>query len=244
MREPVDLVTVIFALLAVFVVWKLRSILGTRTGHEAAPPPPRRDMSPDAGTPASGVQPASNVVRLPGSISDTGAKTDVRRRSDVERWKNFVEPDSKAWSGLEEITNGDKSFSPPDFMGGARAAYEMIVTAFAAGDKKTLQPLLDKDVLESFSTAINERQERGEKVETTFVSLDKASIVDAHLRGSIAQISVRFASKLITATRDKAGVVIGGNPEQIVDLIDIWTFARETGSPDPNWKLVATETEH
>ncbi len=120
----------------------------------------------------------------------------------------------------------------------------MIVTAFARGDRSTLRRLLADDVYESFAHAISEREARGEKVEMTFVSLDKVLIDDAQVKRPLAQITVRFLSKLITATQDKTGAVIDGSPERVVDMTDIWTFAREIGSRDPNWKLVATETAH
>jgi predicted lipid-binding transport protein (Tim44 family) len=117
----------------------------------------------------------------------------------------------------------------------------MIVTAFANGDRKTLKDLLSRDVYDGFERAIVERERRGEKVETTFVSIDRADIAAVEVRGTSAQITVRFLSKLITATRDAAGAVVDGSPDVVVDVTDVWTFARTLGSRDPNWQLVATE---
>ena len=138
----------------------------------------------------------------------------------------------------------DPNFNGQTFLSGAKAAYELIVVAFAAGDRQTLRPLLAKDVMESFDAAIAAREKSGEKVETTFVSIDRSSLEDAQLRPDAVQIAVRFHSKLITATRDAAGKIVEGDPEKVADVIDIWTFARDPRSRDPNWKLVATETVH
>jgi predicted lipid-binding transport protein (Tim44 family) len=127
---------------------------------------------------------------------------------------------------------------------GARAAYEMIVGAFARGDRESLRSLLAPDVFESFSAAIGAREAQGETVETTFVSIDKVTIAAAHLRDGAAQITVRFASRLITLTRDRSGAIVDGGVDRIVDVVDVWTFARQAGARDPNWKLVATEAAH
>jgi predicted lipid-binding transport protein (Tim44 family) len=117
----------------------------------------------------------------------------------------------------------------------------MIVTSFAQGDRKSLKNLLSREVYEGFERAIVDRERRGEKAETTFVSIDKAEIVAVEVRNRVAQITLRFLSKLITVTRDAQGNVVEGSPEAVVDVTDVWTFARTLGSRDPNWQLVATE---
>jgi predicted lipid-binding transport protein (Tim44 family) len=117
----------------------------------------------------------------------------------------------------------------------------MVVTAFAEGDRRALKNLLSRDVLEGFEAAITDRERRGEKAETRFVSIDAAEIVGAELRGRSAQITVRFVSKLISVTRDASGAVIDGSPEKVTEVTDVWTFARDVTSRDPNWKLIATE---
>jgi predicted lipid-binding transport protein (Tim44 family) len=249
MHDPFDLTTVLFALLAIFVVWKLRSVLGSRTGSERPPldpfQGPRANGDTD-GKPA-GLRPGSGddgkIIRLPGAANDPGAQP-VRRANDPDRWKPLAEPGSKAWTGLDAIAAADSSFAAKPFTEGASAAYEMIITAFARGDTKTLKPLLAKDVFDSFAQAIAERERRGERVETTFVSIDKAIAEDAQMRGRTAQITLRIVSKLITATLDRSGTVIEGAPGKVVDMVDVWTFARDTDSRDPNWKLVATEAGH
>ncbi len=133
-------------------------------------------------------------------------------------------------------------FALDPFIAGAKAAYEMIVTAFASGDRQTLQNLLDKDVLDSFTAAIEARESREASMTTQVVSIDQITIEDAGMHGRFAQITLRFASKLISATHDKSGALIDGNPDKSVDMIDIWTFARDVNSRDPNWKLIATQT--
>jgi predicted lipid-binding transport protein (Tim44 family) len=244
MHDPFDVSTIIFALLAIFVVWKLRSVLGSRTGNEKPPYDPfhrsgRGEVRP--GTPAPG---EGKVIPLPGVARPAAADTPTAPTAKPDRWSNYAEPDSKIWEGLDAIAAAESGFDPEHFLAGAKTAYEMIVVAFAAGDRATLRSLLAKEVLESFEGAISQREERGEKVETTVVSIDKASIDDVQLRGSTAQISVRFASKLITATRDRTGDIIEGSADTVVDMTDVWTFAHEMRSRDPNWKLVATGPGH
>ncbi len=239
MSEPFDPTIIIFAVLAIFVLYKLRSVLGTRTGNERPPEAMPRQRATDPGAPAAPAE--SNVVRLPGAaITMPAARPEPVKPAD--RWGAFAS--EKAWAGLDSIVAADAGFSPAEFLAGAGAAYEMIVVAFAKGDLATLGRLLEKDVLDSFEGSIKARQAAGRRVETTFVSLDKATIDDAQLRGPNAQISVRFLSKLITATLDQSGAVVDGASDKTVDMVDLWTFARPVSSRDPNWKLIATETAH
>ena len=243
MNEAFDMSTVIFAILAIFVVWKLRSVLGTRTGNER--PPTDAFKRNTTAAPDAKAEPGTtgNVIRLPGVPADRAAQA-AGVQPPENRWVGFAEPGSATWIGLDAIAQVEPAFTPSSFLAGAKSAYEMIVVAFAAGDRNSLRNLLAKDVFESFSQAITDRESRGEKIETTFVSFDKATIEEAAVRGKTAQISVKFLSKLITATRDKTGAIIDGNAERVVDMIDLWTFARETGARHPNWKLVATDSGH
>ena len=139
------------------------------------------------------------------------------------------------------IAQAEPAFDPRAFLEGAKSAYETIVIAFAKGDRKTLRMLLSKEVCEGFERAITEREARRQVLETTFVSIDKAEIVAVEVKNRVAQVTVRFLSKLITATRDADGKVIDGSAEAVVDVTDVWTFARTLGTRDPNWQLVATE---
>ena len=115
---------------------------------------------------------------------------------------------------------------------------------FAAGDRDMLERLLDQDVFHSFLSAIDGRANRGETMKTTLVSIDSVTVEDAALRDKTAQITLRFATKLINATENSSGAVIDGSPDRVVDMIDIWTFARDSRSRDPNWKLIATQSGH
>ena len=226
-----DILTLVFFGLAVFVIIKLRSVLGTRTGTERPP----RDLFERR--PAENDAETSNVIPMPGR-----AETPPAPQTPEEAMVGVVSADSPARNGLTAIMGADSSFDPAGFVQGAKGAYEMIVMAFANGDRRTLKDLLASDVFEGFARAISERETRGEKVETQFVSIDKADIIDAMLRARTAQVTVRFASKLITATRDAAGSVVDGSAEKVIDVIDIWTFSRETNARDPNWRLIATES--
>jgi predicted lipid-binding transport protein (Tim44 family) len=227
--------TLIFLALAVFVIWKLRSVLGQRNEGEPRPPfdPALRREAPPASE-------DGKVVALPGRGPTVAREPAAGPPAD--RWGEFAKPGTPLARGFEAITQADSGFDPKTFVSGARAAYEMIVTAFAQGDRKTLAGLLSREVLEGFEGAIKDRESRGEKVETTFVSIDKAEIVDAQMRDRQAQVTMRFVSQLITATRDAKGTVVDGNAEKVVEVTDVWTFARDTRIRDPNWLLVATES--
>ena len=125
---------------------------------------------------------------------------------------------------------------------GAKSAYEMIVTAYALGDRRTLKNLLSKEVMDSFGRGIDEREKRGEKIEFTFVGLDKADLTEAGVKGGLANVTVRFAAKVIQVTRRADGTVVEGDPSRLTDLVDVWTFARDISSSDPNWRLVSTQS--
>jgi predicted lipid-binding transport protein (Tim44 family) len=236
MQDSFDITTLIFIVLAVFVAWRLRSVLGQKTGSEQPPfdPVSRRDGPLRPGN-ASAEQ--DNVVHLPGANGTRPASP----LPPGERWKGIAEPGTPTAQALDTIAKAEPSFDVPNFLDGAKMAYEMIVTAFAQGDRKILKDLLSRDVYEGFERAITERERRGERVETTFVSIDKAEVAGAEIHGKTGQVVVRFLSKLITVTRDVSGTVVDGSPDSVVDVTDVWTFARPLGSRDPNWQLVATE---
>jgi predicted lipid-binding transport protein (Tim44 family) len=239
MQDSFDLTTIIFALLAAFVVWKLRGVLGTRNGAEKPPNNPFLKRTPEAARARPG-DAKSNVIALHGAAEGPIGASEKIPADPVERWKTYAEPGSKAWAGLDAIAATDRSFAIQPFLDGAKAAYEMIVTAFAAGNRGVLQNLLAGPVFDSFAAALTEREKRGEKIETTFVAIDKAVIEDAEMRGGFADITLRFAAQMITATRDQTGAVIEGSADKVIEITDVWTFAREVGSPDPNWKVIST----
>jgi predicted lipid-binding transport protein (Tim44 family) len=235
-RDVFDIYTIIFLALAVFIFLRLRSVLGQRTGRERPP------YEPYGGRDAVRTPSKDKVVSLPTRHTETApAAAESAEGGRGYRWQDIAEPGSPVAKGLDAIAAADPSFDAKHFLTGARAAYEMVVTAFAEGDRRNLKTLLSREVYEGFDAAIRERENKGETVETRFVSIDKAEITGAELRGKVAQVTVRFVSQLISATRDRAGDVIDGSADKVIDVTDIWTFAHDASSRDPNWKLVATE---
>ena len=238
MADVFDIYTIIFLALAVFIFLRLRSVLGQRTGRERPPYDPysARDA---VRSPAA----EKKVVTLPQRGSDASSRAAETAPPSAERWKDVAESGSSVAAGLDAIAAADSSFDAKHFITGARTAYEMIVTAFAGGDRRQLRVLLSREVYDGFDAAITERERRSETAETRFVSIDGSTITAAELRNrTTAQITVRFVSKLISATRDRGGTVIDGNAEKVTDVTDVWTFARDVSSRDPNWKVIATET--
>jgi predicted lipid-binding transport protein (Tim44 family) len=233
--EFFDFGTIFFLVAAVVIFYQLRNVLGRRTGSERPPFDPYT-----AGRNRTGQTPAEtpeNVVSLPRrkpgeAPADNFAVIDA-----------FAKPGTDLNKGLRAIREADPTFDPNTFSDGAKMAYEMIVMAYADGDRKTLKNLLSRDVFDGFVAAINEREAKSEKIQSSFVGIDKAEIVAAEMKGTEAHVTLRIVSELISATRDSAGVVIDGDPETVAEVKDVWTFARDTRSRDPNWKLVATEAE-
>jgi predicted lipid-binding transport protein (Tim44 family) len=231
-----DIYTIIFLALAVFIFLRLRSVLGQRTGQER---PPFERAARDMAGPSN-----ENVVPLPGPVISAPPTSPASDEPPAERWKGVAEPNSELAKGLDAIVAEDSSFDLQHFVTGAKSAYEMIVLAFAQGDRRSLRDLLSSDVYDSFDAAITDREKRGDVTETRFVGIDKAEVIAAEARGRTAQITMRFVSQMVSATRNKAGDVIDGSPDKVTDVTDIWTFARDTSSRDPNWKLVGTEGSH
>src|SRR5262249_53085733 len=164
MSDVFDVYTIIFLALAVFIFLRLRSVLGQRTGRERPPYDPY--TARERTRPASG----DKVVTIPSRAPETAPRP-VEEVKGADRWKGIAPPDSAIAKGFDAIVTEDKSFDPKHFLGGARAAYEMIVTAYAEGDRRTLKNLLARDVYDGFDAVIKERETRGEAVETRFVSI-------------------------------------------------------------------------
>src|SRR6202043_871545 len=234
----VDIYTIIFLALSVFIFLRLRNVLGQRTGNERPP------YDRTARNVVQGAQ-DKNVVPMPGSVID---QAPLAPTADVvpptDRWKGLAEPGTPLAQGLDAIAAQDSSFDPRHFISGAKSAYEMIVLAFANGDRRALKDLLSSEVYDSFDAAIKDREKQEQKTETRFVSIEKAELVGAEARDRAAQLTVRFVSQMISVTRDKAGAIVDGNPDKVADITDVWTFARDTTSRDPNWKLVGTGSAH
>ena len=214
---------VLFAMVAGFLILRLRSVLGRRTGHERRRPDPitARTAQEEARDkviplPERGRVPPREEA-LPSSIADAGSL-----------------------AGIAQIRSVDRSFDPAEFVAGARRAFEMIVDAFAKGESNTLRPLLSDEVFAQFDGAIRAREEARQTLATTLVGIRESEIVDAGLDGRTAQVTVKFVSEQINVTRDSEGRVVDGDPSAVAMVTDVWTFARNTASRDPNWLLVAT----
>ena len=233
----IDLPTIVFAAVAIFVVWKLRSVLGTRGGP--ARPPFDRGASDGFGPP-----PPPRSDRIVNFKPAPVAAPSAPPPPPVDPWKGFAEPGSPVAAGFDAIAAADRAFAPASFLSGARAAYEMIVGAFAAADLAALKRLLAPEVFANFEAAIRARLAAEQTVTTTLVSIDAADVVEARVNGTAASIAVRFAAKLVSVTHDKSGAVVEGSPNDVVDHHDVWTFTRDVASRDPNWLLAATQTVH
>ncbi len=214
---------VILAMIAAFLVFRLRSVLGKRTGHERPPHNPYGGREEAAGT-SQEARDDENVVALPG-----------REPADD------IPDDTPAAEGLRSIREADSGFSVGEFTEGARMAFEMVVTSFANGDRETLRPLLSDEVYENFAGAIDARENAGETMEMTLVGIREAEVLEASMDGRVAFVTVKFVTEQIEVVRDRAGEVTSGDATKVSTVTDIWTFARNTRSRNPNWTLVATE---
>lgn len=229
-----DPLNIFLLAVALVVFWRLRSVLGTRTGTEKPP----FDLF---GTRRGGPQDAgASVTRLP-DAAPAAADAQGDREPSPPIWKGYADEGSPLAAALGRMAETDPTFTPRAFVEGAKVAYEMIIDGFAKGDKPALKNLLSKEVFDGFSRAIDARATQGQRVESRFVGIDKAVIQQASLTGRKASITMEFVSELISATYDKVGEVVDGDPKEIRQVTDVWTFERDVGSRDPNWKLVATE---
>lgn len=219
MNSPI-IQLIVLAGIAIFLILRLRSVLGSREGFEKPLPAP------------------------------ADAKARVRARPDLEVIEgrpdrdvtDHVPEDSDAARALLAMKAADPSFSVTEFLGGARGAYEMILMAFERGDLAPIRAFLAPEVHAAMAAVVEERAQKGLKVESTFVGVSEVGVKDATFdRGSReAEVSVRFTGELTSVVRDRAGDVVEGSPTEIRRQRDLWTFARVMTSGDPNWILVAT----
>jgi len=217
MNDTFQFVDIIFfAMVAAFLVLRLRSVLGRRTEIDRPPPRPEGAVG-------------DNVVALP------------ERREPIPGFEAPA-PGSLVADGVEAIRRSDPSFTPESFLSGARAAFGMIVAAYAAGDAKALRPLLSDEVFTNFNNAIDARRKAGETLDTEVVSLKALKLTDAKVEAGSAVVTVTFVSDQVNVIRDAQGVVVDGDPARVAEVTDIWTFARDTRAKDPNWQLVATRS--
>ncbi|GJM01122.1 MAG: calcium-binding protein [Methyloligella sp.] len=235
-NNGLDIVSVIFLGIAVVIFLYLRSILGSRTGNE-------RPYNPDTSDQTQSKR-DDNVVSMPTHHRENREPVHEQPEIDIaEQIRKYAEDDTVLSTGLHEIANADKNFDPEQFMQGAERAYEMIITAFSEGDKRTLKKLLAKDVLTGFSAAIDEREGKGQSMATQFIGFDKATMLEAEIENKQSEITVKFKSSLIRTVYGSEGEIIEGDEKEIDKVTDIWTFARAANGRDPNWKLIATESE-
>jgi len=246
---------VFFALIALFIILRLRSVLGRRTGNERKPFDPfnRQSERPREGP--------GTVIRMPGR-NGVGAERDdpepepepirAERAPAVEDEDAAARPQAAAQrstgagadvrAGLTQIKLADPGFEPRSFLSGAEAAYGMIVEALAKGDTAMLRPLLTDDVYDRFAAEIRARLAAGKTQETRIVGLDSADIVAAGMTGRTAAVTVRFVSRQIIVSRAASGEVVEGDAETPVKVTEEWRFTRNTRSRDPNWFLAETRT--
>ena len=208
---------ILFAMVAAFLILRLRSVLGRRTGHERRPDTFLRRAEPPAG---DKVVPLGNRAAPPPLVTAT--------------------PADAVAAGLERIRSADPGFEASQFLEGARSAFEMIIEAFAAGDKQKLRPLLSDEVYKPFAAAIDEHGAAGETLETRILQLKGIDIVEAGLAGRMARVTVKFVSDQINVLRAHDGSIVDGDPDSPTEKTDFWSFARDTRSTDPNWVLVTT----
>lgn len=229
---------VILAAVAAFFVFKLRSVLGKRTGHEK-----RSDFDPFRQAEERSREPEEKVIKLPDRGGErAGRRLDEEELLEEPQEDQAADADTPGAAGLTQIKLADRAFDKKEFLAGARAAFEMVIGAYAAGDSKSLRPLLANDVYEDFAGAMKQREDAKETLETTLIGITSADILEAELRQKTAFVTVKFVSEQVNVTRDAEGRIVDGDPNHVAKVTDIWTFARNTRSRDPNWALVATRS--
>ncbi len=215
---PVDLV--LFGMIAAFLVLRLRSILGRRQGFERPVVPPGPALRPGA----------------EGPVIDG-----VAERAAVTPARALPDPASPAGQVMARMQRIDRGFSAARFLDGAEAAFRMIVTAFAAGQRDTLRPLLSDDTFRAFDAAITARESNGETQRTEVRAIHAATIEAADLHGSVADITVRFVTDQVNLTLGRDGAVVLGT-DAVTEIVDQWTFERDLAATDPVWRLVAARS--
>ncbi|WP_341760261.1 Tim44/TimA family putative adaptor protein [Candidatus Endowatersipora endosymbiont of Watersipora subatra] len=223
---------------AIFVFWKLRSVLGSRNRNEHLPYDPHSSVKNDSDLERSRIN--DNSRKFIGIRRHRLTHEQIQSLTEV-RIQEVSGQDRNLEQGLKAITLHDRNFDIDQFVEGAKKAYELIVMSFANGNKKKLEGLLSSEVFENFETVINDRASRGERVQSSFVRIESARITAAELLKDEAQISLEFVSQIISATLNEREEIIEGSLEEIIEVTDIWTFTRSVKSNNPNWKVVATD---
>lgn len=240
MDGRIDLLSILALVVAIALLIKLRSVLGRRSGEEDKAQRKRAAEREARLKSAMGekvvVLPTRSESSRPGNPGEAGVA------AAQDRIRVLASGNASLERGLNDVLMADKSFDPEHFISGARRAYEFIVTAFAEGNRKTLKDLLSREVYEGFVEAIQGRESRGEQIDQSFVGISKADVIEADVKGGRTIVTVKFVSQLISATRDQSGAVISGDPQKIKEVTDVWTFARDISSRNPNWHLIATQS--
>jgi predicted lipid-binding transport protein (Tim44 family) len=213
-KLPVDLI--LLGLVVLFLVLRLRSILGRRTGFEGVPQMLNRGAVPPT------IEGRAEPVAAPPA-------------------RGLPDPTSPAGQALAAIRAADRKFDPATFLAGAENAFRLIVTAFAAGDRAKLQPLLTPDTFAAFDAAITAREQAGHTQRSEIRGILEATIEHAELTQSLADITVRFVSHQITITTDKDGGIVAG-ADAVTELADVWTFLRDLKQAQPTWKLASARS--
>jgi predicted lipid-binding transport protein (Tim44 family) len=242
MNEGFQFIDIIFfAMIAAFLVLRLRGVLGRRDGHEG---PVQNPFKNRTGEKNQNSPSDDNVIPLTDN-SDPNAP-DPGKESPLdtgeEAGDDVPDDDDPLAKGLFEIRAIDSDFDSQEFISGGRVAFELILGAYSNGDTQTLKPLLSRDVFANFSQAIRDREQAGKTLEDTLVGITSAEIVEAFIEDRTENITVKFVSEQVNATLDENGEVVDGNPNTVIDTIDFWTFSRDSKSSDPNWTLVATNS--
>jgi predicted lipid-binding transport protein (Tim44 family) len=228
-----DPLNLILLAAAAFVLWRLVGVLGQRTGHEGTGFDPMPKPTP--------VSAKDQANEAKDAEVRAGALIDEEPPKPV--WHGIATEGSALALGLEALVKAQPSFNVDDFMNGARIAYEMILEAYAKGDKQVLKPLLAREVMDEFSAAIDDRNAGGHTAFLQFVGIKSAKIEQVMITGKKAQIGVTFLAEMISATLDRNGNPTEGNTQEIRDITDRWTFERDISSRDPNWRLVDTSAD-
>lgn len=207
---------ILLAMVAGFLVLRLRSNLGRRTGHEQGP----KTFS------------SEKVV----SINKNDESQTYEHEDEKHHSKNGID------RGISEIINFDPSFNIDEFKSGALKAFEIILYAFSRKDTDTLDSLLSKDVFNAFMTSINEREEACEVLETKIIKVEISKINSIGVKGSLASITLEFISEQVNLINSQDGKLIEGDPDQIESYKDQWTFHKSLNDKDPNWELASTKS--
>ena len=215
---------ILFAMIAAFLVLRLRSVLGKRTGHQRRRPNFASDNR--------------KITSKEDKVVETPPKSKMESEN-TDNTNDLPDPIAACLSTVREV---DPTFDSENFISGAKAAFEIVVNGFADGDKDSLRGLLNNEVFENFCEAIDEREATGNRLETVIVGIKEINILEARVGGSTAFVTVKVLSEQVNVTRDNSGAVVDGDENRVAPVTDIWTFARNTRAHDPNWTLVETRS--